>query len=626
VPVSAFIQEKGEGIMGTARYIRAVCMGVLTAAMILLTGCEGPSTKVPVRQQAASGQEVPETLPMLEAANPFYIQETLNRLTEVTREQGSTGETRTQEYLSQMLESYGYRVEIKDHIITAVRGTDDPDSDILIACVSYGTSPDSAGALQSAAGTGMLLETARLLSAPPTDTELRLIFLPGVPEALEPVRAYLDTIGSNDKARIIGAFEAGPQGYSGKENLILATSDGSPTLLAEQLNKSRMQLTGRILDYESYPVTGANVFMRNRIPAVTLCMDHKIRTTGTCFDTMDLVDTDALAENADAVSQAFYAFMNPDTPSMRAKSRYYNDIRDDAFTQTSDAVLPFGRTREYLEQITGQTGELVSENTDASGSQVEAYVYPMKWFGVDQVIMTRYYFRDGLLWEVEPEADSAGVDFDDMLERIQSVYGEYTEFGSTPSGTFYSWVDEVDRRSLELTPEKDGYQLVFSEFDTPKTELAPGSLAGDKLRAYAERFLPMEAEGLRFSLYSDGVGATKGYVNTVPGETPQDPAVYVIGLDQYDALTSIGEWIDEEDTAWTLAGLYAQVLASRDPQYLDDFPEPEKFTESFQWFLTQDLPEKDAGGLKKRMQYFYNFEELVSYREQFRKNLRGNYE
>jgi hypothetical protein len=341
---------------------------------------------------------------------------------------------------------------------------------------------------------------------------------------------------------------------------------------------------------------------------------------------MDLVDTDALAENADAVSQAFYAFMNPDTPSMRAKSRYYNDIRDDAFTQTSDAVLPFGRTREYLEQITGQTGELVSENTDASGSQVEAYVYPMKWFGVDQVIMTRYYFRDGLLWEVEPEADSAGVDFDDMLERIQSVYGEYTEFGSTPSGTFYSWVDEVDRRSLELTPEKDRYQLVFSEFDTPKTELAPGSLAGDKLRAYAERFLPMEAEGLRFSLYSDGVGATKGYVNTVPGETPQDPAVYVIGLDQYDALTSIGEWIDEEDTAWTLAGLYAQVLASRDPQYLDDFPEPEKFTESFQWFLTQDLPEKDAGGLKKRMQYFYNFEELVSYREQFRKNLRGNYE
>jgi hypothetical protein len=136
----------------------------------------------------------------------------------------------------------------------------------------------------------------------------------------------------------------------------------------------------------------------------------------------------------------------------------------------------------------------------------------------------------------------------------------------------------------------------------------------------------MESEGIRFALYSDGVGATKGYVDTAPGETPQDPAFYVIALDQYDALTSIGSWIDEEDTAWTLAGLYAQILVSRNPQYLDDFSEPEKFVESFQWFLTQDLPEKDAGGLKKRMQYFYNFEELVSYREQFRKNLRGNYE
>jgi aminopeptidase YwaD len=601
-------------------------MGVLAAAVVFLSGCEGPSTKVPVRQQTVSGQEVPETIPMLEAANPFYIQDTLNRLTEVTREPGSAGEYKTQEYLSQMLESYGYQVETNDRIITAVRETDDPDSDVLIAYASYGTSPDSAGTLQSAAGTGMLLEMARLLSAPPTDTELRLVFLPGVPEALEPVRTYLQTIDSGDKSRIIGAFEAGPQGYSGKEHLILATSDGNPTLLAEQLNKSVMQLTGRILDYEPHQVTGANVFMRNRIPAVTLCMDHTIRITGTCFDTIDLVDTDALAENADAVSQAFYAFMNPDTPSMRAKSRYYNDIRDDAFTQTADAVLPFGRTREYLEQITGQSGKQVSENTDASGHQVEAYEYPMKWFGVDQVIMTRYYFQDGLLWEVEPEADSAGVDFDDMLERIQSVYGEYTGFSSTPSGTFYNWVDEFGRRSLELTPEKDGYQLIFSEYDTPRTELAPGSLAGDKLRAYAERFLPMESEGLRFSLYSDGVGATKGYVDTVPGETPQDPAVYVIALDQYDALTSIGEWINEEDTAWTLAGLYAQILASRDSRYLDEFSEPEKFVESFQWFLTQDLPEKDAGGLKKRMQYFYNFEELVSYREQFRKNLRGNYE
>jgi hypothetical protein len=110
-------------------------------------------------------------------------------------------------------------------------------------------------------------------------------------------------------------------------------------------------------------------------------------------------------------------------------------------------------------------------------------------------------------------------------------------------------------------------------------------------------------------------------VEIQPGETEDTPELETIWIDSCDALTDDGIWKNEEDTLWVLTGLYAQLLAERDPQrYFDPFPEPEEFVESFQWFLYEKLPEDDAYGLRDRMRYFYNFEELVSYREQFLEN------
>jgi aminopeptidase YwaD len=523
-------------------YHAAVCAVVFAGAAFWMTGCAGPSTRVLPRQQIVSGQEVPEALPVLEAANPFYIQESLLYITSDSRMPESHGERRTGEYLARMLENYGYRVETSHHTVTAVREAEDEDADLLIAFTSYGTAQDSAGTLESAAGTAVLLESARLLASAPTDSELRFVFFPEEPDALAPVHDYVESLSSQEKARVIGALQAGPQGYAEGGTLVLATADGSPTLFAEQMNKSVMQLTGHTLDYTQRAMTGVNVFTRNQIPAVALVLDRDVRRMGTCFDREELVDTDVLAENADIVTQTLYSFMDPDSPSMKAKSRFYNDIRDDAFVQPADAVLPFGQPRESLERQTGQSGVLVSENEDAEGHFIEAYQYPMKWFGVDQVILTRYYYYDGLLKEVEVDADGSGVDYDDAIERITSVYGEYTGFENTPSGAAYDWINEQKRLSVELDPGRDGYELVISECDTPRMALDPDTPAAQMLYHLAEKILPSD---IRFFVYTDGIGATKGYVEQQTEEDPEtgeEVQWYAVGLDPYDALTEENHW------------------------------------------------------------------------------------
>ena len=163
---------------------RLLCVLLMGA---VLAGCAGPSTRVIVRSETGSNHELPEEIPVLEEVNPYYIQESLTVLSETSRYGGSRGERDAVKYIQQLLGDYGYQVEIQRFRyetefgvrtgtnVEAVREASSRDSDILVICSNHDTAKESPGANNNGSGTAAFLETARLLSRIPTDTELRFV-------------------------------------------------------------------------------------------------------------------------------------------------------------------------------------------------------------------------------------------------------------------------------------------------------------------------------------------------------------------------------------------------------------------------------------------------------------------
>ena len=173
---------------GTALAVR-LAAGVLSG--VLLSGCAGPSTRILPQESAGQAYETPEEILVLEEVNPFYLQEELDILTATPRPSGSRGESDAARYMQQLMQDYGYdverqrfRYETGEAVVTgtnviAVRRAASPDADILIVSAHHDTAEGSPGANGSASGVVTMLETARLLSRLPTDTEIRCISFSG---------------------------------------------------------------------------------------------------------------------------------------------------------------------------------------------------------------------------------------------------------------------------------------------------------------------------------------------------------------------------------------------------------------------------------------------------------------
>ena len=160
---------------------------LLTAAV--LSGCAGPSTKVLPQRQSGTMQEVPDEVPVVEEVNSFYLQESLGILSASPRPSGSRGEDNAARYIQKLLKDYGYMVnrqrfrekseheEILGTNVVAMRPAEDPDADIILICTWHDSAPESPGAGNNASGVSVFLETARILSGIPTDTEVRFVSL-----------------------------------------------------------------------------------------------------------------------------------------------------------------------------------------------------------------------------------------------------------------------------------------------------------------------------------------------------------------------------------------------------------------------------------------------------------------
>lgn len=640
-----------------------------------LTGCMGPTTRVLPRAPERQSPDYVDMAPSREDVNAFYLWETVEFLSEQTREMGSLGAAMTSDYMKQLLTDYGYQTTVSGGIVSAVRTVDSQEADIVILASNYGSLPDSPGASDNASGIAVFLETARLAAEIPTsDTELRFVAFPGAESGWEAAHMYVNSLTPEEKRRTLGVVQIGPLGYAGSRTIVLGTENGQETFLGDQINEAALALTGTPLSYEIREGGSPAVFWRGEIPAVYLVQRDEAYEDGTVLDRLEWINVDQMVPAVNMLRRMLTDLMGEDTPSMIAKSHHYNDLRDGAYVQGLEAAIPFGQDRRELERRTGLTGTLHSQNTANDGRPIEAYQYPMKWFEVDQILMSDYYFVDGKLQLVSLEADEAGVDTEDMKERITSIYGEPYAVSEGPDGTEYRWSDPFCRLNIVMVPNSDGYELEIREFDTQRTELSPeNNKQAESLMELIWQIIPEEEEELiSVSIYTDGIGKTDHYLElaadqqedirertgeedeNVPGRS------WILGIDLEDAVRKDGSLRSRTKTVRRLVNLYGQILAQRsdrgyreafDAQFssavqpetedLEDgsleedvnsggleedvnssvFDEGPDFAESFQWYVLVKDPKILTGEWGERIRFFEAYEELAEYRDQVRENL-----
>ncbi|NBH71139.1 Zn-dependent exopeptidase M28 [Clostridiaceae bacterium] len=668
---------------------RTIFLGAVLAAAMAAGGCAGPSTRV-LPRESEKQQTVQEEVPVLEESNPFYLREEVEILAASARAAGSGEEREAVRYIQQLLQDYGYEVSLQrftyqtaavgDKVtgtnVVAVRQTDDPMSDILIVGAHHDTHPDSPGAGEGAAGVAALLETARLVSRMPSDTQLRFVSFSGYVDEQAGCQQYVDSLTEQERQRVIGAVLLDGLACSLDNGIVLGTEDGRKTLLGDSLRGAGQELLRENWPYEGKAEGGHCRFVHGRIPAVSVGQQRETYENGSRFDRPETVDIERLSQVVNVLSRAVSDIMSDETPSMIAKSRHYNNLRDEAAVQAAGMPVPFGEDPVQTSRRLGMQGKLFAENEDNGGRPIQVYQYPVKWFGVDQTLLTNYYYTEGELTSLAVDGDGAGVGFEEMRERLVRVYGEPMQQDEGPKGVQYLWQDPVSRTSVSFVPSGDGYQLELHQFEPGELlldsyEVLPALGAGQQsglgrrlgetsgaqdprvnvLLARLRQLLPagggIELE--RVDIYTDGIGGSKTLLEAVrpEGDATEEGAapVFVWKLDLEDAFWEGGRWRNETDTVRQILLLYGESLSQTERYYTafaQAFPESGDVTErvmlgakpgeskktlpdlkeSFMWFVLTGHPGEADGEWGARIRFFYQYEELAAYRTQIRNNLK----
>lgn len=660
-------------------YVTMLAAAACMASGLMVTGCAGPSTRVLPRESSSAYEAVIDEIPVLEEVNPYYLQEELDILTASQRFSGSRGESDAARYMEQLLTDYGYEVDrqrfrygdpkgtfVTGTNLEAVRRAPSEDADILIVSTHHDTAAGSRGAWDNASGTVIWLETARLVSKLPTDTEVRFVSVSGSEDGWLGARHYVDSLTKKERERVIGCIEIDAMGYVSESRIVLGTPDGKATMLGDMVKESVWDVLEETWQYEIRQQKGYLAFTRAQIPSLCLTQVRDAYEAGTPMDVVEIVDIERIAQIVNVMTQTVSEIMSLDSPSMLAKSRFMNDLRDDAHVRVQDEEIGFGDTREQTELRLGIAGDKQAENTDASGRNMERYEYRMKWFDVDQMLLTSYYFTDGRLDMVGIDGDGAGVEFDDMKERLTSWYGEPESESEGPSGIQYVWRSALHRTRAELIPGSDGYDVELYAYEPEWTLLETflwGEDAGENKAAAADRRMKLLLERIsllcpkqsavpidRINIYTDGIGGTDGYVEKAESGQQETEVGREIYLDLEDALTEDGNWRDETATNKLILRLYGELLERENPDGIADlfaqqFPElPDDgtsrvetgiepgvmmepaqgvpdFADSFAMFVLAGQPEETEGDWNQRILFFYGFENMVAYRSQVQENL-----
>ncbi len=664
---------------GKFRKLQALIPAACLVTVFLMAGCAGPSTRVLPRENHGGYFEALEESSLLEEANPFYIQETLGILTASHRLSGSSGETEAARMLEQYLQDYGYEVsrqrfrlwdggmsnEVTGTNVVAIRKAliDDADqADIMIIGTHHDTADLSPGANNNASGVVTWLETARLVAHIPTDTEIRFVSFAGFEDGWLGSQYYVDSLPKEEKDRVIGAVQLEAFGSVEFPELVLGTSSGYATVLGDMIKQSFWNVTGETLQYEIRDSGDHMSFVSGQIPAVTLTQKRSPYEMDTPLDLETTVDVERITRVTDCVTNMVAEVMSAETPSLLAKSRHMNQLRDGAYVHRKGQLLGFGQEQRVLEPRMRQEGVLISSTEEQNGTILEGYQYQMKWFDVDQIILTNYYYADGRLDSVTLDADGAGVDLEDMMERLHSWYGDPDEEGSGPNGAMYVWKEPVLNMAVHLSETGDGYELEMREYHsgaqilgTYQTDGTPVSEAAEdeaRVQIFFRKWEKLCPKNLMdhikmITFYTDGIGETKGYVEVDPDAQEEDAAP-VIFIDLEDMLNEYGIWRDETEAEKRILKLIGEVLrldgadgaadlfyaefpAQTDNEVQTDLRPGEAesistrlpdFAESFMYYVLSCKNDDRPGEWSERIRFFDRFKRLESYRQEIRKALK----
>ncbi len=594
---------------------------------LLLTGCEGPSTTVLPNAPADEDDESVQLSFVIPGSSIERLSHTVDIL--YTGRDDDTGPSDEPEaatdpavYIVSALRNCSYDVNQTGEIIEAVlkAANDDPDICLVIAC--YGGSDAGTCASETAAGAAVLLETAEVLSEFSGDTEIHFVFLPGGRNDVEHIYTYLNEVFTPDPDRLLGAVIMGGLGLNPVQENEMGCEDGRATFMAEEINRICLADLGSECRCTASSEGVQNALLRNLIPSVVY-RQRENAEAGTVLDCPSLIDYDYLQGSADIISRTLAFLLGDTTPSMLARAHYTDaavtEGRADFAWQKNDTV-PFGESEASLESVTGLVGDQRAENIVNGGRELLGYRFSMKWFGDDRTLPADFYYLSDSLQSVQIRAFEEGRDFDDMYREIRNLYGEASETSEGPYGKVYDWILRMQRLRITLQPQKEGYELSLTEYDPPVLFYPRDSLGCSRLKGLFEQVIPAEdREDIGFEAYTDGYGATSGRLT----EASSDPK-WMMGLDLDDALTEAADYKDRKQTLGELIRLYGEYLVQEDPElYYNDYHsryggDAEDFASSFRLFCLAGEPDQEAGPAADPVRYFYNFDELKSFRDTVR--------
>lgn len=643
------------------RNILAAAIIPFVCAGVILTGCAGPSTHVLPREvKESQSHEVPEENQVLEEGNPFYLQEALNYVSGVNKWDRLTLETEVVSYISQMLRDYGYETSRQSFDgginVIGIGKTHAPDADILIIGANHNTAPESPGANQSVAGVVTMLECARLVSKLSTDTELRFVSFGGNTPNEEGSHVYIESLGIQERQRVIGVIQLGALGYVLDYDTVIGTVDGKSSLLGDLLREKAAEIPGDAWEYERRSSGYHNAFVLGQIPAVLVSQKWEAYESLTPYDIPQIVNTEQLLSVVDILSRTVADIMDEDTPSLLAKSRFVSPLQEQICERKKEEPLLFGEDYRFVTAALGAEGSLLSTNVDGGGKTIDNYRYRMTWFDVNQIIYTDYHYSDGLLETISLDADGAGITFDEMKVRIGSWYGEPVGANTGPAGTEYNWTDTRYGSFFALIPRNDGYELEIRRFEPPRQDIVTYGMDGTiveesvsdprsaSLMDMVRRIImPEDYRSIAsVGIYTDGIGRLNGYADSPVTDADGERILPIkLYLDLEDALDEEGEFRNYKMTVEQLLFLYIQLLTGQGAEYEQDFNQrfqpsaaeaetPETvgppiwepgFYESFALFVLCRKPEQNVVSMDQRILFFYDYEPLLQRRTWIRNQL-----
>ena len=613
---------------------------LLTAAV--LSGCAGPSTKVLPQRQSGTMQEVPDEVPVVEEVNSFYLQESLGILSASPRPSGSRGEDNAARYIQKLLKDYGYMVnrqrfrekseheEILGTNVVAMRPAEDPDADIILICTWHDSAPESPGAGNNASGVSVFLETARILSGIPTDTEVRFVSLSAHEKDALGARVYAKNLSKRERERLIGVITIGPCGAIDTEETVLATQDGKRTMLGDLLLESAAGITESRWSYIQKAGDENGIFASCAIPSVQVGQRYDSFDFGTPLDTVDTVDTECLSGIVDTLCQAVSKIMSLDTPSMRAKAHFENNWKEFTYTQESAKRIPFGVSPGKLQASLGIPGKLAVVTRNSAGQPVERYQFVMKWFGLDVPFYTSYYFTDEQLELVSLNPGENTLTADEMQEQLTELYGNPVKKITGPYGLDCIWQDSRTGEQAELTPGRDDYEIEIRSY-TPQPVLMARYRADGVLE---EGNMETGYEYLKVADHpeqNDSENTKQWTIRIDPADFPEENGTFPDrAADLKVLLRTYGQMLKESMPEIYEAGYTELVQKNQQvPEQPDTAPgdtsrerstTPE-FEDAFALYVLADRPMDAPGIWQECVRYFSQFGELNTYRSAVRNYL-----